>query len=197
MFSKGFSILALSFLLIFTLASCSKKETAGPTGGSAELSNFAEQAQMMEAALRKDPKNVNILVQLGNLYYDWGQDDVNKQGDAAQPVEKWDRAVGYYQQALAIDPTNVNVRVDMANLMRYTGQPDEAIKEYRTAIKQNPQHPQARINLILALGQIKRDYKGAIDEYDDLLKAIPAQKDNTDLKQEVEAFKESMKEGRK
>jgi tetratricopeptide (TPR) repeat protein len=197
MFSKGFSILALSFLLIFTLASCSKKETAGPTGGSTELSNFAEQAQMMEAALRKDPKNVNILVQLGNLYYDWGQDDVNKQGDAAQPVEKWDRAVGYYQQALAIDPTNVNVRVDMANLMRYTGQPDEAIKEYRTAIKQNPQHPQARINLILALGQIKRDYKGAIDEYDDLLKAIPAQKDNTDLKQEVEAFKESMKEGRK
>ncbi len=152
---------------------------------------------MMEAALKKDPNNVNIVVQLGNLYYDWGQDEVNKKGDAAQPVDKWDRAVGYYEQALAIDPSNVNVRVDMANLMRYTGQPDEAIAEYRNAIKQNPQHPQARINLILALGQIKRDYKGAIAEYDDLLKNIPAQKDNTDLKREVDAFKESMKEARK
>jgi tetratricopeptide (TPR) repeat protein len=197
MIKKGFSILALSFILIFTLVSCSKKESPAPSGGSAELSNFAEQAQMMEAALRKDPKNVNILVQLGNLYYDWGQDDINKQGEAAQPVYKWDKAVEYYQQALAIDPTNVNVRVDMANLMRFTGRTDEAIAEYRKAIKQNPQHPQARINLILVLGQTKRDYKGAIAEYDDLLKNIPAQQGNTDLKQEVEAFRESMKEAKK
>ena len=197
MISKSFSILALSFLLIFTLASCSKKETAGPAGGGAELSNFAEQARMMEAALKKDPKNVNIMVQLGNLYYDWGQDELNKKGDAAQPVDKWDRAVGYYQQALAIDPANVNVRVDMANLMRYTGQQDQAIEEYRKAIKQNPLHPQARINLILALGQMKRDYKGAIAAYDDLLKNIPSQKDNADLQREVDAFKESMKEARK
>jgi len=197
MISKGFSILALSFFLIFTLASCSKKETAEPTGGGAELSNFAEQARMMEAALKKDPNNVNIVVQLGNLYYDWGQDELNKKGDAAQPVDKWDRAVGYYQEALEMDPSNVNVRVDMANLMRYTGQQDQAIEEYRKAIKQNPQHPQARINLILALGQMKRDYKGAIAAYDDLLKNIPAQKDNADLKREVEAFKDAMKEARK
>ena len=197
MFSKSFSILALSFLLIFILASCSKKETAAPTGGDAGLSNFSQQAQMMESALKKDPNNVNIMVQLGNLYYDWGQDELNKKGDAAPPVDKWDRAVGYYEQALALDPSNVNVRVDMANLMRYTGRTDEAIAEYHKAIKQNPQHPQARINLILALGQTKRDYKGAIAEYDDLLKNIPSQKDNTGLKQEVEAFKESMKEARK
>ena len=197
MFSKSFSILALSLFLIFIIASCSKKETAEPTRGGSEISNFAEQAQMMEAALKKDPNNVNIMVQVGNLYYDWGQDEVNKKGDVAQPVEKWDRAVGFYQEALEIDPANVNVRVDMANLMRYTGQPDEAIEEYRKAIKLNPQHPQARINLILALGQIKRDYKGAIAEYDELLQNIPSQKDNTDLRQEVEAFKESMKETRK
>ncbi len=101
------------------------------------------------------------------------------------------------RQALEMDPTNVNVRVDMANLMRNTGQQDQAIEEYRKAIKQNPQHPQARINLILALGQTKRDYKGAIAAYDDLLKDIPAQKDNADLKREVEAFKDAMKEARK
>jgi tetratricopeptide (TPR) repeat protein len=197
MFTKGFSILALSFLLILSIASCSKKETAAPAGGGAQVTDFPQQTRMVEAALKADPKNVNILIQLGNLYYDWGKDEVNREGEAAQPVDKWDRAVGYYQQALAIDPANVNVRVDMANLMRYTGQPDEAIKEYRMAIKQNPQQALARINLILVLGQTKRDYKGAIAEYDGLLKAIPAQKDNIDLRQEVEAFKESMKEARK
>jgi tetratricopeptide (TPR) repeat protein len=105
--------------------------------------------------------------------------------------------VEFYKQALAIDPANVNVRVDMANLMRYMGRTDEAIAEYRKAIKQNPQHLLARINLILALGQQKRDYKGAIAEYDDLLKNIPAQKDNIDLKKEVDAFRESMKEAKK
>jgi tetratricopeptide (TPR) repeat protein len=197
MFTKVFSILVLSFLVVFSFASCSKKETAAPSGGRAQVTDYVRQARMMEAALRADPKNVNLLIQLGNLYYDWGQDEVSREGEAAQPVDKWDRAVAYYQQALAIDPANVNVRVDMANMMRYTGRTDEAIAEYRKAIKQNPKHPQARINLILALGQTKRDYKGAIDEYNDLLKNIPAQKDNIDLRQEVDAFKESMKEARK
>ncbi|MGC2425150.1 MAG: tetratricopeptide repeat protein [Nitrospirota bacterium] len=197
MFSKVFSIVTLSFLLIFSLASCSKKETAEAPVADTDITDFPQQARMMESALKADPKNVNLLIQIGNLYYDWGQDEVSKEGEAAQPVDKWGRAVGYYQQALAIDPTNVNVRVDMANLMRYTGQPDQAVEEYRKAIKQNPQHPQARINLILALGQIKQDYKGAIAEYDDLLKAIPAQKGNTDLKKEVQAFKEAMKEAKK
>jgi tetratricopeptide (TPR) repeat protein len=196
MSKKVFSILALSFLLILSIASCSKKETA-PAGGGAQATDFPGQARMMEAGLKADPKNVNNLIQLGNLYYDWGQDEVSREGEAARPAEKWDRAVGYYQQALAIDPANVNVRVDMANLMRYMGRTDEAIAEYRKGIKQNPQHPQARINLILALGQTKRDYKDAIAEYDDLLKNIPAQKDNIDLKKEVDAFKESMKEARK
>jgi tetratricopeptide (TPR) repeat protein len=77
------------------------------------------------------------------------------------------------------------------------GRTDESISHYRTAINQDPKHAQARINLITALGQQKQDYKGAISEYDALIKALPEQKDNVELKQEVDGFRSMMKENKK
>lgn len=181
------------------VSACSQKqaqEGGGP--GEAQLSpRYAQETQELESALKDDPKNAALLIKIGNTYYDWGQEEANAKGQVAQPGDKWMRAVDYYKRALEIQPGNVNVRVDMANVLGFLGQTDEAIAQYREAMKTDPKHPQARINLILALGQQKKEYKAAISEYDSLLKAIPEQKDNTDLKQEVDGFKEAMKEARK
>ncbi|MHB8173895.1 MAG: tetratricopeptide repeat protein [Nitrospirota bacterium] len=198
MFSKGFSIfLAAALLIALFSVSCAKKETDQAPVGNTEITDFPQEAEMMESALKNDPKNVNILVQLGNLYYDWGQDEVDREGDSARPMDKWSRGINCYEQALDVDPGNVNVRVDMATLMRETGQVDQAISEYRIAIKQDPKHQQARINLILALGQSKQDYRDALAEYDKLIKAVPGQKENMELSQEVASFRQAMKEAKK
>lgn len=194
--------ISMAFLAAVLLCSCGQKKQAqeGGQGGGGESQispRYAEQAQMLESTLKDDPNNVGILTQIGNLYYDWGQDEVNKKAGAAQPGDKWAKAVDYYKHALEIQPGNVNVRVDMANLLGFLGRTDEAIGQYRLAIKTDPKHPQARINLILALGQQKRDYKAALSEYDALLKVIPEAKDNPGLKQEVDGFREAMKEAKK
>lgn len=194
---KRLFLLAITVLAVFALSACSKEKQERPSGDTTLSPRFASEAQLLETAMKDDPKNLNTLIQLGNLYYDWGQNEVDTKGDTAQPEDKWLRAIKYYGQALEIDPSNVNVRVDMANLMRFIGRTDEAISQYRTAIQQDPKHPQARINLISALGQQKQDYKGAISEYDALVKAIPEQKDNAALKQEVDNYRNMLKEKKK
>ncbi len=198
MFSRSFPIFfAISLLIAMPFVSCAKKETREATLGNASITDFPQEAEMMETALKNDPKNVDILIQLGNLYYDWGQDEVDREGNSAQPYDKWMRGISCYERALEIDPGNVNVRTDMATLMRYAGQIDQAISEYRTALKLDPRHPQARINLILALGESKHDYKDALSEYDNLIKEVPDQKENLELSQEVGAFRQAMKDGEK
>jgi len=191
------AVAVLTVLAVFSLAACSKEKPEGVSGDATLSPRFETEAQQLESALKDDPKNVNALIQLGNLYYDWGQNEVDTKGDTAQPEDKWIRAINYYNQALEIDPKNVNIRVDMANLMRFTGRADEAISQYRTAIKQDPKHVQARINLISALGQQKEDYKAAISEYEALLRVAPDQKDNAALKQEVDSFRNAPKEMKK
>ena len=193
------SCLFSALLILFAVSACSKSPQQEPGGEpqDASIKHFPQDARMLEGALRDDPNNKNLLIQLGNLYYDWGQDEVNSKGESAEPADKWTKAVEYYKRSLDIDPANVNVRVDMANLMQFLGQVDPAIAEYRKALEQDPRHPQARINLILALGQLKQNYKAALKEYDELLKVSPDQKSNAALAQEVDKFRQAQKEAKK
>ena len=198
---KKLLLLMACFAIIAGMTACKQKDERagapeGPTGTDL-VPGFTQHAEMLENALKDDPNNSGLLVQLGNLYYDWGQSEVDSKGEAANPADKWSRAINYYERALAVDPKNVNVRVDMANLLRYMNRSDDAIKEYRTAMAQDPKHPQARINLVAALGDDKKDYKDALAEYEALLQAIPDQKNNTALKEQVDGYRAKMKEAKK
>ncbi|HEY3346740.1 MAG TPA: tetratricopeptide repeat protein [Nitrospirota bacterium] len=194
---KQFAFVVL-LIAALTLSACSKEQAPQSAAGPADLAPpYPQQAQMLEEALAKTPNSPDILIKLGNLYYDWGQDEANSKGERAQPQARWSRAVDYYGRALALDPKNNNVRVDMANLERYLGDPDKAISLYRDALKIEPNHPQARLNLLLALGQDKKDYKAAVKEYDNLLAAAPETKNNLELKAEVDGFREAAKEVKK
>ncbi|MBI5190948.1 MAG: tetratricopeptide repeat protein [Nitrospirae bacterium] len=191
--TRGLTALVSLIALVFTITACGdkKQETSAPAGG--DIQNYGQKAEVLEAALREDPNNVGTLVQLGNTYYDWGQSEIESKGEMAQPVPKWSKAVGYYNQALVINPNDVNVRVDMANLMHFMGRGDEAIAEYRKAISIDPKHPQARTNLIVTLADAKQDYKGAVEAYEDLIKAIPEAGNDLALKAEVQKYRDAMK----
>jgi len=188
----------LCLCLAVSLIAC-KQKAEQTSGGEPEgdLTQNSQQVQMLEGALKDDPNNASLLVQLGNLYYDMGKTEVDKKGQMAEPGYNWNKAVDYYKRALAINPSDVNVRVDMANLLRFMQKGDEALAEYRQAMNIDPKHPQARINYILALAELKQDYKGAIKEYDALLKVAPEQTANEQLKQDVDGFRQKIKEAGK
>ena len=183
--------------LAFSLAACSKPKEEAGIPDNATIVNYVRETQMLESALKEDPNNPKLLVELGNTYYNWGQEEVDSKVETAEPSAKWARAVECYDKALSIEPANVNVIVDRANLTEALGDNDKAISEFRRAMKLDPKLLQARINLILALGGKKKDYKAAVSEYDALLAISPEQKDNASLSEQVDKYRDQLKEARK
>jgi len=135
----------------------------------------AQAAAPLLDAVNKDPKDYDALVKLGNVYYDGQQ---------------FTEAIPYYERALAIHPENADVRTDMGTAYWYLGNADKAVEAMETSLKYQPGHPQSLFNLGWVRWQGKADPKGAIEAWQQLLKANP----NYPAKDKVEEYIAKAKE---
>src|SRR5579859_3469473 len=119
---------------------------------------LAQAAEPLLEAVNKNSKDFDSLVQLGNLYYDGQQ---------------FPAAIQYYDRALALHPDNPDVRTDMGTAYWYTGNAEKAVAAMETSLKYRPGHPQTLFNLGWVRWQGKQDPKGAIEAWQQLLKANP------------------------
>jgi tetratricopeptide (TPR) repeat protein len=124
-----------------------------------QLKDMADrQSAPLIAKLNADPKNPDLLVSIGNLYY-----------DAAQyPI-----AVDYYRRALVTRPSDGAARTDMATAYWYLGDADKAIAEFNMALKYSPDNPNTLSNRGLVKWKGKRDSAGAIADWKKLLANNP------------------------
>lgn len=124
-----------------------------------QLKDMADhQAAPLIAKLNADPKNPDLLVSIGNLYYD---------------AEQYPTAVDYYRRALVTKPSDGAVRTDMATAYWYLGDADKAIAEFNTALKHSPNSPNALFNRGLVKWKGKHDSAGAIADWKNLLATNP------------------------
>jgi len=126
-------------------------------------------------AVNRNPNDFDSLVKLGNLFYDGQQ---------------FPSAIQYYERALAIHPENPDVRTDMGTAYWYTGNSEKALAAMETSLKYRPGHPQTLFNLGWVRWQGKQDPKGAIEAWQQLLKANP----DYPQKQQVEQYIAKAKE---
>jgi tetratricopeptide (TPR) repeat protein len=125
----------------------------------AEMKQAADvQAAPLLAQLKSDPKNVDVLTNLGNLYYD---------------AKQYGSAVDYYGQALAVKPTAASVRTDMGTAYWFQGDADRALAEFTHALKDAPNFPNALYNRGLVRWQGKGDAAGALADWNQLLATAP------------------------
>ncbi len=135
--------------------SASAAQTPGPT----RLKSMADnQAGPMILRLKTEPKNTDLLVNIGNLYYD---------------AQEYPLAVDYYRRALQIKPSDAAVRTDMATAYWYLGEADTAIAEFNKALTYAPTNPSTLFNLGLVKWQGKHDSAGAIADWKKLLATNP------------------------
>jgi cytochrome c-type biogenesis protein CcmH/NrfG len=120
------------------------------------------------------------LVKLADLYYDGQQ---------------YPSAIQYYERAVAIHPENPDVRTDMATAYWYTGNADKALKELETSLKSRPGHPQSLFNLGWIKWQGKADAKGAVEAWEQLLKANPAYPQKEQVERYIAKAKEHAARG--
>ena len=124
-----------------------------------QLKEMADkQAQPLLEQLKSKPNDPALLAQVGNIYYD---------------AQIFPVAIDYYQKSLAGDPKNAAVRTDMATGMFYLRDFDHAISEFDRALKDDPKNGNALFNRGIAKWQGKNDVKGAIADWEQLLKVNP------------------------
>lgn len=152
------------------------QQTAAQQPSAAEAQAALAQAvgPLMEA-VKKDPKDYDSLVKLGNLFYD---------------AQRFPEAIQYYERSLAIHPENPDVRTDMGTAYWYSGNADKALAAMGTSLKYRPGHPQTLFNLGWVRWQGKADPKGAIEAWQQLLKLNP----DYPQKQQVEQYIAKAKE---
>ncbi len=117
-----------------------------------------ENETRLKSALRANPKDLNALIQLGNLYY-----DSNRYGDA----------VDYYGRALELEPRNIDVRTDRGTSYWDLGQADAAIAEFQKALEADPSHAQTLYNMGVVYLHGKNNPAGARKAWEKLLAANP------------------------
>jgi len=170
-------ILIVCLTLLLFLTNCQKKEEQkaqtsfpkGPVIVDNEIMRFQE-------SVRKDPKNVDAWIQIGNILMD---------------TSRFPEAIDAYQKALELNDKNVDVRVDMATCYRRIGNPDKAAEQYRKAIAIEPKHLNAHRNLGVVLAFDLNKKSEAIKEFEEYLKLAPNAPDAQNVRQLVEKLKQS------
>jgi len=158
------------------VASSATEQSSAPQDSAAPVqAAVAQAAAPLLEAVSKDPKDYESLVKLGDLFYD---------------AKQFPSAIQYYQKALEIHPENPDVRTDMGTAYWYSGNADKAVAAMETSLKYRPGHPQTLFNLGWVRWQGKADAKGAVEAWQELLKANP----NYPQKEQVEQYIAKAKE---
>ena len=146
-----------------------------PVGNPAAAAVSLEtMAAPLKVALDSDPKNFELLVQLGNLYYD---------------RQSFAPAIEYYRRALEVRPNDINVRTDLGTAYWYSGMAQNAIAEYKKSLAIDPGHPQTLFNMGVVYKDGLKDPRNAIATWEKLLKAHPDHPDRQRILNMIEEAK--------
>ena len=128
----------------------------------------------LEQSITREPQNPDYRTQIGNLYYDAGQ---------------YDKAADFYQQSLNIRSKDPSVETDLATCFHYLGQDDKALETLNKVLEYSPGFSQAMFNKGIVLLEGKKDIRGAIGVWEDLLRLNPGFPQKAELEQRISQLK--------
>jgi cytochrome c-type biogenesis protein CcmH/NrfG len=133
----------------------------------------------LERETTSNPKNVEALVELGNLHFE---------------QRNFKEAIGFYAKALDLRPSNVGVRTDLATAMFYENRFDDSIAEFRRSLELAPSDPRTLFNLGVALLHGKNDPEGAIQSWERLVQSNPGFDQADFVKEQIRLLRERLKQ---
>ena len=107
---------------------------------------------------KAEPGNAQLLNQIGIVY---------------RSAHQFKQAEEYFQKSLEINPNNADARTDLASCLYYEGNSDGAIAELEKALKADPKHSGALMNLGIIQWKGKNDATAAVASWEKLLKVNP------------------------
>jgi cytochrome c-type biogenesis protein CcmH/NrfG len=117
-----------------------------------------QQAAPLLAKIESDPKNPELLLRLGAIYY---------------VAQQYQDATGWYSRAVQADPRNLPARNKLAASLFRQGDAGAAIQQLRAALRISPTDADSLYNLgVIDLGG-KGDVRGALAAWQKLLQSNP------------------------
>jgi len=138
------------------VATAPQAPPAAPAGAAPPRLN-PDEAKAMESLAARQPGDVSVRVELGNLYME---------------AERWSEAIRWYREALALNPSLADVTTDLGACLVSAGQPAEALAEFDKALRADPAHRNALYNRGIALLQMGRA-SDAVAAWEELLRRHP------------------------
>lgn len=118
----------------------------------------AQIIQSYEQSARQNPKDAAIPLKLANYLYD---------------KHYFNLAIEWYQRTLRLDARDVNARTDLGTCYFYSGQPQQAITEYKKVLAINPKHQPTLFNLIVVNLEGTHDLRTANQYWNELNRLNP------------------------
>ncbi len=140
--------------------------------------DYARELAALEERSRAEPQNSEYKTRIGNIYYDMGQ---------------YEKAVEAFQQSLALRPRSPSVETDLATCYHFLGDHDKALEILDKVLQYRPNFPQALFNKGIVLQSGKKDLKGAIAAWEELLRTNPKLPQRADLEQRIEQLRASQR----
>jgi cytochrome c-type biogenesis protein CcmH/NrfG len=136
-------------------------------------SSLIQHEMALKSILASNPKDLNTLIQLGNVYYDGG---------------RFGEAVEAYGRALDIDPKNADVRTDRGTCYWNMGQADAALAEFGKALETEPTKAQTLYNMGVVYLNGKKDPAKARAVWEKLLATSPDYPDRAKVQEQIAAL---------
>lgn len=148
-------LIAVTLLTVYSLVTGGPEKGEDKEHGQADVQ---QQVNQYKAALEVNPKDLNTLITLGDLYLN------NK-----KVMEAWK----VFTQAQKIAPNDSHVLMDLGGVHQQIGKYDRALENYQRAYEIKPSHLDPLMNMAMIYSQNKKDYPKALELYKTVLDSNP------------------------
>lgn len=131
---------------------------AGQQPTPEQMKHMADkQVEPLLAKLQANPNDPELLTQLAASYY---------------AAHQFPIAASYYERVVAVKPTAKSL-TSLGNAYYYAQEPEKALATFQRAVQVEPGFPDALFNIGMIKWQAQGDPKGAVEAWQQLLKANP------------------------
>ncbi|TKI06037.1 tetratricopeptide repeat protein, partial [Bacillus wiedmannii] len=114
--------------------------------------NYQQASHILQVAIQKNMKNIELLNQLGIVYYEAGQ--FYETRDGAKSTAAYQQALEAYNRVVSSGTRDINTLVNIGILYDKVGQGNEAEKLFTEAYAQNDENP--HVNFAFGMFKIKQ-----------------------------------------